>query len=142
MEDTDYNFDGDQQEYYTINDDNIIDSSIDTSIEDEFLTPSVDEDSSIMDISTDEQNQCEPSFLGDYYTDIRDRKASSLENDLYYSHIHINGTYEYDSDHGGFDRSTGQKIHDAIDKARGEEMISDYTYKQLMEKLDEACYYQ
>jgi len=82
------------------------------------------------------------SFLGSSITESRNRCASELESELAYKHIHISGSYKFDETHGGFDWSTGQKIHDAIDKARGEEKISDYTYKKLIDKLDDACYYQ
>ena len=84
----------------------------------------------------------EIAFLGDSISEARNRKASSLESDLYSKNIHISGYYEFDSDHGGFNKSTGKKIHDALDKARGEERISDYIYKDLMNKLDDACFYQ
>jgi len=82
------------------------------------------------------------SFLGSAATEARDRHASSLQSELDYKYIHIIGAYEYDSTYGGFDRATGQKIHDAIEQARGQERIYDYTYRQLMDKLDQACYYQ
>lgn len=82
------------------------------------------------------------SFGGGFSNESRSNAASALETELGYKGIHIIGSYGFDADHGGFDRITGNKIHDAIEKARGEERISDYTYRQLMRELDNACYYQ
>lgn len=82
-----------------------------------------------------------PSFYVNSISESRNRYASSLESELGYKNIHIYGSFEYDPTHGGFNRTTGQKILSAINNARGAERISDYTYRQLLDKLDDACYY-
>lgn len=81
------------------------------------------------------------SFQG-YQEDARNIAASELQNKLNTYHIYYPGTLSSDSTFGGWDRYTGQKIHDAIQNARNSGAISDTIYKELMRDLKKACYFQ
>ena len=81
------------------------------------------------------------SFQG-YQENSRDISASELQNKLSYHRIYYPGSLSSDNTFGGWDRYTGQKIHDAIQNARNSGIITDDIYKELMRELKKACYYQ
>lgn len=74
--------------------------------------------------------------------DARNIAASELQNKLDTYHIYYPGTLTSSDSFGGWDRYTGQKIHDAIQNARNSGTISDTLYKELIRDLKRACYYQ
>ena len=86
------------------------------------------------------------SFLGKQFSyesanDTRDIAKSELLSALSSNHIYPGSVYT-DKLWGGLDYYSGNKVRDAINKARDNGSISDTTYKRLMQMLKKACHHQ
>ena len=79
------------------------------------------------------------SFEG--VNDSRDIAKSELLSELSSNHIYP-GTVYTDNLWGGLDSFSGNRVRDAINRARDNGSISDSTYKHLIDKLKQACHHQ
>ena len=79
------------------------------------------------------------SFEGS--NDSRDIAKSELLSELSSNHIYP-GTVYTDNLWGGLDSFSGNRVRDAINRARDNGSISDSTYKHLIDKLKQACHHQ